>query len=317
MKLFISHAHEEATLALALRSLLKNTGTNLDAFYSSSPDTNEGITVGRWRDKIGQELRDADTVIAILTPESRNKPWIYFETAYALGHSESINVSELSESKYIIPIIYFMDKEHVASPLQDLQIYDGEDEEDLSKLYKVLVNRLNQNAIHTDMLKIAIEKYLNDIKQVRNNRFDKSLFHGHFHNHTLAQKIEGDWHAIWTEIDENGQENMFEGGDVVNIWSTGERLRMVGKGKDWADYYPMEGVLASTGRIALSYWGQDEIPICGTVLLHLIGGNRIMKGHWIGHTAKSLDEELRTIQGNAYLARDKEKLEKVTAHLSK
>ena len=320
MKLFISHAHEEAKIARALRNFLRKTGISLEAFYSSSPDTKEGITVGRWRDKIGHELRDADTIITIFTPDSLRKPWIYFECAYAWGFNEKTEYS-VKQADKIIPVIYFMGKDSITSPLQDLHILKGDDKDEVVRLYQILIDRTKGEPIADELLQIAIDQYKDEIADIGQSRFDKALFHSHFHNHITGKKLEGDWHAIWTEIDPEGNETPFFSDDIVTIWSTNERIRMVGKGKDWADYYPMEGVLSPNGQIALSYWSQEENPICGGALLKLIGGNRIMVGNWMGHTAKSLYDDLKIVRGKAYFAKvfedgkGLEALEKITAHL--
>lgn len=292
MKIFISHSHTEQILADAWKTLLEDLGTSIEAWYSSDPGAGGGIGVGKWRVKIEKELRDAEVVLAIFTPESKDKPWIYFECAYVLG---------MNKNKHVIPIIYYMQKNELPSPLQDMEIFMGQDLQSLIKLYRILVDRYKGNPVKDKLLELALEDYLHKVELHSQERLGESLFHGHFHDYHTAKKLEGEWFAKWTQ---DGTEDPFEI-HPIKIWTTKKRLRIVGKGKDWADYYPMEGVVSSKGNIALSYWSQGEIPICGTTLLELIGGNRIMEGTWQGYTAKTLKARLDLIKGKAIIARDK------------
>lgn len=299
MKIFISHSSNEQLLADAWRRLLEYLGTNIEAWYSDDPDPNSGIGVGKWREKIVKELHKADLVLAIFTPESKNKPWIYFESAYVLG---------MGKNKNIIPIVYYMGKDELLSPLQDLSIFMGEDEASLTELYQRLVKEYKGQPVNTNLLKLALQPYSEAVSAYNQLRLAESLFHGHFHNSQTGNFLQGTWFARWTEIATDGTHTPFET-HALKIWSTPDRLRIVGEGKDWADYYPMEGVVSSEGYIALSYWSQGEIPICGTALLKLIGGNRIIKGSWQGYTAKTLKQALGLTRGKVTITCDEADLD--------
>ena len=146
---------------------------------------------------------------------------------------------------------------------------------------------------------------MSKIKEHSRKRITDSLFHNSFHTVSTAQKLKGDWFAKWTQANADGTESIFEV-HPVEIWTTNERLRIVGKAKEGAKYYPMEGVISSSGHVALSYWSEAEIPICGTAFLNLIGGNRIMVGNWEGNTAATLNEELSIIRGRVVIGRSHE-----------
>ena len=96
MKIFISHSHTEQILADAWKNLLEDLGTSIETWYSSDLTSCGGIGIGKWCEKIEKELKDAEIVLAIFTPESKDKPWIYFECAYVLG---------MNKNKGVIPII--------------------------------------------------------------------------------------------------------------------------------------------------------------------------------------------------------------------
>ena len=130
MKVFISHAHEERRLAEAWKTLLMQiTGFTIDVWYSSDRDPSGGIGYGRWRERIGHRLEEAEAILAIFTPESASRPWIFFETAFAMG---------LSTKKLVIPIVYYMSKEYLPSPLQDQQSYRGDEQDEVFDLCKRL-----------------------------------------------------------------------------------------------------------------------------------------------------------------------------------
>ncbi|MFQ5598795.1 MAG: toll/interleukin-1 receptor domain-containing protein [Nitrospiria bacterium] len=298
MKIFISHAHGERRLAAAWKTLFEDLGASIDAWYSSDRNPGGGMASGAWREKVEQALREADMVLGLYTPESKEKPWLYFECAYAMG---------MEKKNAVIPIVYYMEKRELPSPLQNIQIYLGDNRDSLKRLYGVLIDRYGGKHVKEKIIDVALDDYFEKVETHNQKRLGKSLFHGHFHEVGTAKKMEGEWFAKWTQFPADGKpgkEQVFET-HPMKIWTTKERLRLVGKGKDWADYYPMEGVVSAKGYVALSYWrSQGEIPICGTALLELIGGNRIMEGIWEGYTGKTLRERLALVKGRVVIARD-------------
>jgi hypothetical protein len=299
MKVFISHSHDEQLLAEAWKDLFGSLAPGIEVWYSSDRDPSGGVGTGRWREKIGQELERANVVLAIFTPESANRPWIFFECAFAMG---------LSEEKAVIPIIYYMLKDALPSPLQDQQTFQGDDRNGLMELSKRLIQMHAKKLVNEQFLALAVDAYLNQVGIHRQKRLEKGLFYGHFHTYETAKKLEGEWFAKWTKLQKDGKEIVFEV-DTLKISTTECRIRIVGKGQKGA-LYPMEGIVSSKGHVALSYWSQEEITICGTVLLELIGGNRLMEGTWEGFTAKTLDDRLALIKGRVVIGRDKSKVEK-------
>ncbi|MFG1691726.1 toll/interleukin-1 receptor domain-containing protein [Gemmatimonadota bacterium] len=254
--------------------------------------------MGRWREKVETELEEADVIVAILTPESARRPWIGFETAYALG---------MREEKDVVPIVYFTDLEILPSPLRNLNCYRGDDLDDVKTLCGKMLEKYAGRSIRENVWELASKDYLAQVKDFKKQRLGKALFHGHFHTFDTAKHMEGAWFAKWTEIHDDGREEVFEI-DELDVSTTKNRIRMVGQGRKSA-LYPVEGVVSSKGHVAMSYWSESDIPICGTVLLELIGGNRIMVGTWEGFTAKTLDERLRYVRGRVVMSRDREKVE--------
>jgi len=311
MKVFISHAHDEEPLANAWKALLQTLAPGLISWYSSDRSQIGGIGIGKWREQISEQLQSSDVVLTLISPEALERPWIYFESAFALG-IDSVSSGQIS----VIPIVYNLDNSKIPSTFQDLQAYRGDDKDDVAelcaRLVRVYVSQQNIDpppSLNTKYWEGPIEAYLDTVRNHEHDMFGRWLFRSHFHTNETANRLAGEWFAKWTQFLPDGSESVFEAHSML-AWSTQDRFRMVGEAKGHLDWYPMEGVISSLGHIAMSYWSQDENPICGTALLKLIAGNRMMKGTWQGYTARDLDyEALSFVSGQVVMARDRKKVE--------
>lgn len=318
MKVFISHASEETQLAAGWKSLLSTISPGISGWFSSDRSTVGGIGVGKWREQIGIHLESADVVMTLITPESLDRPWLYFESAFALG------MDAVSDgNRIVIPVVYNMDKAKVPSALLDLQCYRGDDLAQVSDLCKRLVfinldlhdPGSHHGTVNTKFWTGPLEAYMELVDAHKRSTVGRRLFRSHFHNNETAKHLSGDWFAKWTQFDggDKEKESIFEA-HPMKIWSTGDRLRLIGEAKPGLTWYPMEGVVSSLGHVALSYWSEGENPICGCALLELFSANRMMKGVWHGYTAKTLDyDRLELISGRVVLGRDRERVEKYWA----
>jgi hypothetical protein len=84
---FISHDTRDADLAEAFDHLLTDaSGGVIQTFRSSDQTGRAGIDYGEdWFTKITRTLADASDVVALLTPNSVDRPWILFEAGFAVG----------------------------------------------------------------------------------------------------------------------------------------------------------------------------------------------------------------------------------------
>lgn len=84
---FISHDSRDADLAEAFDHLLTDaSGGVIQTFRSSDQTGRAGIDYGEdWFSKITRTLSDASDVVALLTPNSVDRPWILFEAGFAVG----------------------------------------------------------------------------------------------------------------------------------------------------------------------------------------------------------------------------------------
>jgi hypothetical protein len=87
IKLFLSHAHDEADVALKFSDWLESTfSRSVEVICTSRPShrigAGQGVTTG-----IVRHLRDSKVVLSLLTPRSIEGPWLYYEmgAAHALG----------------------------------------------------------------------------------------------------------------------------------------------------------------------------------------------------------------------------------------
>lgn len=84
---FISHDSRDADLAEAFDHLLTDaSGGVIQTFRSSDQTGRAGIDYGEdWFSKIARTLSEASDVVALLTPNSVDRPWILFEAGFAVG----------------------------------------------------------------------------------------------------------------------------------------------------------------------------------------------------------------------------------------
>ncbi len=88
---FISHDSRDAKLAEAFSNLLTDaSGGNLKSFRSSDKKGNTGIEYGsEWYQAIMGALKQCTDVVALLTKQSLDRPWILYEAGVAKGRKDT------------------------------------------------------------------------------------------------------------------------------------------------------------------------------------------------------------------------------------
>lgn len=152
--LFISHAHSDESLISALRKLIDECfSRHFDTFATSVIPVEGGM---RWRDEIRVNLERADVVLVILTPQSFQRQWLFFE-AGAAWLDAAVNAKRLIPCRFNFP-----DFSSTLSEFQGADLLDGKSIETvlISALARVSglrpVERFLQIAIE-DFLKTANE----------------------------------------------------------------------------------------------------------------------------------------------------------------
>ena len=159
-KIFLSHASSDAPLAnIIAKTISKVTLNHLEVWFSSDLQIDGGLKPGdNWYSVIHRKVEDCDILIVLVTPDSIDKPWIYYEAGLAQG-----------TKKKAFAICVGIKREDLKSPLRELQSYQLTDkrsyEEFLSKTLKLAGIPLDDQSF-----KKTIEAA---IKIITNHKFEK------------------------------------------------------------------------------------------------------------------------------------------------
>jgi hypothetical protein len=131
--IFVSHDHRDAALAEAFANLLTDaSGGFLKSFRSSDRKGGAGIEFGaEWYSEIMGKISKATDVVALLTPNSLNRPWILYEAGVAKGKLD----------KPVFGVVVGMPFDQATKgPFAQFQ-NSAEDEDSLTKLVLQLIRR--------------------------------------------------------------------------------------------------------------------------------------------------------------------------------
>jgi hypothetical protein len=297
MNIFISHAHTERELAEAWKGLLTAIFPAVKVFYSSDTDPGGGTGAGRWQDAVLHQLQNADRILALLTPQSVDSPWVLFEYGYARG---------LGRDNRIFPILYWIGVNDLPSPVQDLQMFRGDRLDHLRELAGKITTAAD--AVAAPVAKEGlIEAYAKELEMYRAKWIDPLLFSRSFHNQATAKQLEGDWFVKWT-VRKGTDEAVLPTAFARTIpTSAGTRFRMIarpigGTGTETA----LEGVVSSRSHVVLCWWPGSGIQACGTATLTILSNSRMMEGTWEGFAALEYPyDQLSREAGRLVLGRDR------------
>jgi hypothetical protein len=129
---FLSHDNRDAKLAAAFELLLTDaSGGMLKTFRSSDRRGESGIDFGaEWYAAIMSKLDEATDVVALLTPNSLDRPWILYEVGVARG--------KLGTPAF--GVVFGASLEKVIGPFAQFQ-NSSDDEDSLTKLVLQLIRR--------------------------------------------------------------------------------------------------------------------------------------------------------------------------------
>ncbi len=84
--ILISHSHKDQKIAKALSGIITAVEEKISVWFSSDASGGGGIGAGEeWLETIKKRLQSSDVIIALLTPNGINRPWIYFESGFGAG----------------------------------------------------------------------------------------------------------------------------------------------------------------------------------------------------------------------------------------
>ena len=155
---FISHDTRDAELAEAFSKLLSSVSAGvLKSFRSSDKRGNQGIAYGvEWYPEIMKKLADASDVVALLTHNSINRPWILYEAGVAKG--------KLDTPLLGIAIGIPLNKAN-NGPFAQFQ-NSSDDVDSLTKLVVQLVNRIPNSEPDTAVIKMQVETFKKQAEEI-------------------------------------------------------------------------------------------------------------------------------------------------------
>ncbi|XGV95013.1 MAG: toll/interleukin-1 receptor domain-containing protein [Leptolyngbya sp. BL-A-14] len=173
--LFISHAHSDGAFANAIKQEIEKVFANgISVFCTSSPGA---IPVGvDWLSDIEQKLGVAQAVIAIVTPVSIERPWLWFEigATWSKGRSGDCKIYPLCAKEIDLPSL--------PSPLDRLQALSMGKAADLKLLFTALINQFgfgNISAFRATNITGRIPKY-KDVKVLEADLNERIFYSGRY-----------------------------------------------------------------------------------------------------------------------------------------
>lgn len=179
-QVFISYSSEDIIAVDILTEIIQTLGQSPSHEQESVRVWNaaRNIDYGRnWSNEIREGIRQSDVLVALLTPVSIQRPWIYFESGYKA--SSGIEVSRID----VVPLCIGVDLEQV-EPLNTYQGTEIQSQEDLfgfiDRLFRGLGYHLNQVFINSvieekfDEIKLAINRSARElgINSLYNSNFE-------------------------------------------------------------------------------------------------------------------------------------------------
>jgi hypothetical protein len=173
--LFISHASSDAEFANAVKQEIEKVFANgVSVFCTSSPGA---ISIGAdWLADIENKLSVAQAVIAIITPVSIERPWLWFEVGatWANGRSGACKIYPLCAAEISLS--------DLPSPLDRLQALSLSKSADLKLLFEALIRQFgfgHLSSFRSSNITSRIPKY-KDVKVLAADLNEKAFYSGKY-----------------------------------------------------------------------------------------------------------------------------------------
>lgn len=183
--LFISHASSDADFANAVKQEIEKVFANgVSVFATSSPGA---IPVGQdWLSNIEEKLDLAQAIIAIVTPVSIERPWLWFEigATWSKGRAGECRIYPLCAPE--------VELSSLPSPLDRLQALSMGRATDLKLLFEALISQFGFGKISTfraSNISKRIPKY-KDVKVVDTDLNEKIFYSGRYTGYSDEELME-------------------------------------------------------------------------------------------------------------------------------
>ena len=123
-RIFLSHISSDATIAQALADVIKRAFAGaIECWFSSDQSPAGGLAPGdEWYAKLHEQLGHAESVFAIVTPSSIQRPWIFWESA----------IGSVKCPGKVVPMVFGLSPGDLQAPLNYFQAIDGLDASNLA-----------------------------------------------------------------------------------------------------------------------------------------------------------------------------------------
>jgi hypothetical protein len=161
---FLSHAHADRPIAKEIATLIERVTLNrITVWYSSDENASGGIGAGElWLKSIRSNLEKSRTVVALVTPSSRNRPWIYFESGFGAAHAEL----------EVIPVCIGIDVRDIPAPLGMYQAFKLSDVSSINLFLRKVLIKFDV-AYDEEMAKVVVEPALRKIVEAASRQQTK------------------------------------------------------------------------------------------------------------------------------------------------
>jgi tetratricopeptide (TPR) repeat protein len=141
-RVFLSHTHDDAPIAHAIRDLFTEIFQNgVSVHYSTSKETGGAPLAGEdWFKWIVEQVTSSDCTLVLLTPSSIHKPWILWEAGAVYGAAAAGAKGSINK---VVPLVYQLSNSQVPSPIQSqrVQLTSGDNSEQMKRLMRQLLGR--------------------------------------------------------------------------------------------------------------------------------------------------------------------------------
>jgi hypothetical protein len=225
---FISHATSDAEFAYAVQQEIEKVfAMGVSVFCTSSPGA---IPVGTdWLGNVEQKLGSAQAVIAIITPVSIERPWLWFEigATWSKGRSGNCIIYPLCAPE--------IDLSALPSPLDRLQALSIGKASDLKLLFEALIKQFGFGSIATfkaSNIAKRIPKY-EKVKILDVDLHEKAFYSGKYTGYGDAELMEVIDTEMFAEDDTNfrsyaslhtRREDLIHNGKLIHYRQVDRRL---------------------------------------------------------------------------------------------
>jgi hypothetical protein len=157
-KFFISHySGDKAIAELFSGALRRITLEQISPWFSSDTSGGSGLKPGDiWFNQILAKITQSKAVVSLLTPNSVNRPWVYFESG----------IGQALENCEVIPVCIGINRDSILPPLGLYQCYQLNDYRSVVEFFSKLL-ALFEIKFDEEMSKIVIEKLVTEISKIQ------------------------------------------------------------------------------------------------------------------------------------------------------